>query len=145
MNNDILTTLYENFRTAIPDDLQELLKSCRVRHEMITKYGKEAFLDSENLKFPVINPNTGQPDCRLIYAAYFRSTIFAKKGGSKQNSEEYYRKIQAAAMKLYEKQDCFKILKVQLEHEDVDLMTFTQIFEDHFIVSAELEQDLAEL
>lgn len=127
--DNILEKVYENFKNTIPDDLKILLKSKRVREEMLTKYGKEAFLDPDLMKFPVINPNTGKLDCRLIYAAYFRSTVFAKRGGTGMATEEYYRAIQAKAMHLYEKQNCYASLKVQLDHETIDILTFTQLFE----------------
>lgn len=132
MDNKINTfeLLYENLKTKIPKDLSDLLKSTRVRKEMLKKYGKTAFLDPKDLKFPVINPNTGNLDCRLIYAAYFRSTIHAKRGGSSKQPKEYYLKIQAAALKLYDGHECYHTLKVQLDHEINDLLTFTRIFED---------------
>ena len=34
------------------------------------KYGDKAFLDPEKLKYPIINPKTGEKDQGLLHAAY---------------------------------------------------------------------------
>lgn len=125
----MIHTIYEEFIKTIPDDLQQMLRSKPVRREMLKKYGERAFLDPVDLKFPVINPNTGVLDCRLIYAAYFRASIFANKGGTKTNTKEYYEKIRNVAIGLYTKENCTDVLKIKLSNEDVDLLTFTQILD----------------
>lgn len=57
----------------LPDDLKEKLQKQTVLREMLAKYGKKAFLIPEELKFPVVIPETGKYDIPLIYMAYLKS------------------------------------------------------------------------
>jgi hypothetical protein len=59
------------------------------RRKMLEKYGKEAFLDPDNLKYPIINPQTGKPDCKLIYSARARALEFHKDDIVKKAEEAY--------------------------------------------------------
>jgi hypothetical protein len=131
MNSHIISQIYEKINTEIPDSVKQQLKSTRVRQEMKKKYKGQVFLDSENLKFPIINPETGKKDCKLIYAAFLRATVHSSRNGSKQQPKEYYDKIRDQAKSLYESEDCSNKLKVKLNKEDIEIgvLHTTDIFE----------------
>jgi len=131
MEGNIISQIYEKINTQIPDDIKHKLKSTRVRHEMLKKYKGQAFLDSTNLKFPVVNPETGHKDCKLIYAAFLRASVHSSKGGSSKQPKEYYDKIRDEAKKLYESEDCSEKLKVKLNKEDIEIgvLNTNDIFE----------------
>lgn len=135
MPYDIEKVIFENLKTMIPESIKDLIKSRKVRQEMLDKYGAKAFLDSKNLKFPVVNPKTGKYDCRLIYAAYIRASMFEKRGGTRQAPKSYYSNIRDKAIKLYESEKCQAKLKVEIHEtgEEIDLMTYVDLFEQDFL------------
>lgn len=57
---------------VIDKDLRSKLSSRRIRRELLQKYGSRAFLYPKKLKFPIINPDTGECDQKLLYAARVR-------------------------------------------------------------------------
>lgn len=132
-SNEILSKIYEKVDREIPKDVKELLASKRVRKEMHQKYGNKSFLDSENLKFPVINPKTGNIDCKLIYAAIARSSIFSNKGGSSLNPKSYYDKIKEKASRLYKSNSCGEKIKAKTNNEntqeEIDILLLSDIFD----------------
>lgn len=125
------TEIFEAIDKEIPESIKEKLKSDKIRKEMLKKYKDKAFLDPKNLRFPVVNPDTGKFDCRLIYAAYIRSSIHASKGGSNKQPKEYYENIKIKAKDLYMKQKCDDKIKIKLSKEDIEigLMELEYIFE----------------
>lgn len=128
----ILSTIFEKVNYAIDEDVKKLLQSQKVRQEMLKKYGEKAFLDPKNLKFPVINPKTGQYDCKLIYACILRASVHSAKGGSSKNPKSYYDNIKTKAVSLYKSQDCSEKLKIKLSEESseqVDILILNSIFE----------------
>lgn len=52
-----------------PKYLRDYLKLITNREKMLKKYGTDAFLDPEGLKFPVMNYKTGKFDINLINSA----------------------------------------------------------------------------
>jgi len=127
----IFSTIFEKINYAIDDDVKQQLKSQKVRQEMLKKYGNNAFLDSKDLKFPVINPKTGGYDCKLIYACILRSAVHSAKGGSSKNPKSYYDNVKEKATNLYKSQNCSEKLKVKLSAEsteEVDILVLNDIF-----------------
>jgi hypothetical protein len=131
MQSNIISLIYEKLNTEIPDSVKQKLKSTKIRQEMKKKYKGQVFLDSENLKFPIVNPETGKKDCKLIYAAFLRATIHSSRNGSKQQPKEYYDNIRNTAKSLYESEGCSEKLKVKLNKEDVEIsiINMNDIFE----------------
>ena len=131
MNSKIISLIYEKVNTEISNSVKEKLRSTRVRQEMKKKYKGQVFLDSENLKFPIINPETGKKDCKLIYAAFLRASIYSSRNGSKQQPKEYYDNIRNKAKTLYESEGCSTKLKVKLNQEDIEIgiIDINKIFE----------------
>lgn len=128
----ILLLITERVHSKIPTKIKNAIKSRAVRKTMLQKYGEKAFLDSENLKFPVINPSDGEYHCALIYAAYIRSNIQSLKGGSKQHPTSYYNKIRDKARLLFKQQDCESKLGIHLSENDkfeIGILEFTEMFE----------------
>ncbi len=126
---NFIDIISEEINAKIPARTKKFLKSTENRESMKQEIGDHAFLDSENKKFPVYNPSTGKIDCKLIYAAYLRSRIWASKGGSGVNSADYYKKINAKAKSMYASNKCEgKIGATLTENDYIDLVSFTEIF-----------------
>jgi len=94
-------------RIAIADRAKEIVRRRGTRRELIEKCGEKAFLDPVNLKFPVVNPLTGdcKPDCKLLYAAYLRA------------NEWHYNDIAAKAKSLYDSNGCAEKTGVKIHEE----------------------------
>ena len=60
------------------------------REQIENKYGKISFLDQDRLKFLIINPDTGKPDCGYIFTAYIRATYWENHQGSTEQNKNYY-------------------------------------------------------
>lgn len=127
-NDNIISMILEKVDYAIDEETKKLLQSTKVRKEMLKKYGAKAFLDPKELKFPVVNPKTGKYDCKLIYAAILRSSVHAAKGGSSKQPKEYYAGIKRKATELYKTHGCAKILKINLNQEELDVLSMGEIF-----------------
>jgi hypothetical protein len=68
---DYLQLLIEKIELSLePKDIN----TNTVKRMMFSKYGKDAFLDYEHLKYPVLNPETGEYDCKVIYNSYLMAT-----------------------------------------------------------------------
>lgn len=128
LNENIISTILEKVDYAIPDEIKILLQSTKVRKEMLKKYGPKAFLDPKQLKFPVINPKTGKFDCKLIYAAILRASVHSSKGGSSKQPKDYYDSIKLKATELYKTKGCAQILKINLNKEELDILSLGSIF-----------------
>ena len=103
-------------KISLPEHIEEKLQKQTVRKEMLVKYGKEAFLIPEELKFPVVNPETGKLDIRLIYIAYLKS----KKWEDEQPS---YKAITEKAKQLFiNNKGPEELLDVQIEESLVDTL-----------------------
>jgi hypothetical protein len=94
--------ILETVKRSLPDTLQKHLSKTSNRKEMLEKFGEKAFLNSKELKYPVINPFTEDYDCRLIYAAYVRS------------KQHKHHDINKKAKQLYDSQNCESEIEIEL-------------------------------
>jgi len=117
--------LTEAIKKLIPNSVKAKLSSRKNRHLLLEKYGNDAFLLPKQLKFPVVNPDTGKPDCALIYAARIRAKQYA---GTKPG----YREVAAKAENLYKQNKCNIKLHIQIHKEsealiDIDLINLIEV------------------
>lgn len=117
--------LTEAIKKLIPNSTKSKLSSRKNRQLMLEKYGNDAFLLPKLLKFPVVDPDTGKPDCALIYAARIRAKQYA---GVKPG----YREIANKAEKLYKANKCDIKLHIQIHKEsedviDIDLIQLIEV------------------
>jgi len=105
INGDLLVEALE--RIKLPKSLKRKIMKPTVRHLMKQKCGNKAFLLPDEEKFPVMDPDTCQYDCRLIFAAYLRANEWKKK-------RPEYKKIAKKAAELYKKLGCEKKLGVKI-------------------------------
>ena len=122
-STDVILT--EVIRKLIPETTRAKLSSRKNRQLMLEKFGKKAFLIPEQLKFPVVDPDSGKYDCTLIYAARIRAKQYA---GVKPG----YREIAAKAEKLFKANNCSTKLNIQLhdgteEKLEIDLVSLVEI------------------
>ena len=113
----IILQLNEEAIREIPDDIQTKLGSKVVRRNMIEKFGPDSFLNASELKYPVVNPDTGEYMCELIYAAYVRSKQYGRNS------------IIEKAKKLFDNCNCSEKLKITLEDEQVGFIDLLELFE----------------
>ncbi|MCK9439482.1 MAG: hypothetical protein WC188_03975 [Candidatus Caldatribacteriota bacterium] len=123
-NDDVDNVLTEAIKTLIPTSLKKKLASKKNRQLMLEKYGDNAFLLPKQLKFPVLDPTTGKPNCALIYAARIRAKQYS---GIKPG----YRELASKAEEMYKENHCSVKLNIQINTEDVtidtDLMNIVNI------------------
>jgi len=113
--NQIITTILRNL---IPIELSNKISSKRDRKLLLDTYGESAFLLPKKLKFPVINPNTGDFDCSLIYAARIRLRQYS------QTKKEYKELIDKADALAY-KNNCNIKIPIQIyDEESNDVIDF---------------------
>lgn len=117
-------TLTESIQNTLPKDFKKFYQSSKNRKEILIKFGKKSFLMPEKLKFPIVNPETGKYDCRLIYAAYLRSLQWSKK-------KPEYVEINKKAKSLYDEFNCSNKIKVHIQDTqiDMDIEQFMNIFD----------------
>jgi len=113
--------ILEAVSRKLPVELKKKLRKPTLRREMLQKCGKKAFLIPEELKFPVMDPDTCQYDCRLIYAAFVRANQWKKKNPR-------YTEVAEKARKLYEKNKCDLKIGVHIRETDeiVELSQFAE-------------------
>jgi len=121
-SDEVLT---EIIKTLIPNNLRSKISSKKNRQLMLEKYGKDAFLLPNQLKFPVVNPDTGKYECSLIYAARIRAKQYA---GVKPG----YREIANKAEELYKSNKCNIKLNIQINNEseklyDIDFINLIEV------------------
>jgi hypothetical protein len=87
----------------LSDNVRKKLATKTARKEMLLKYGDRAFLDSDALRYPVIDPYTGEFDCNLITLAYFNSQ--ARKDST----------VTLKAKNLFKQNKCTVKTSIQLE------------------------------
>ena len=119
--DDVLT---EAIKKLIPNTTKVKLSSRKNRQLMLEKFGKRAFLLPDQLKFPVVDPDTGNIDCGLLYAARIRAKQYA---GVKSG----YREVAARAEKMFKSNSCSTKLNVQIHdgqvEYDIDLAALVEI------------------
>jgi hypothetical protein len=125
---ELIFALLENVDEGIPPEIKKAYSSKKIRQEIVKKYGKNSFLDSENLKFPIVNPQTGQFDCKLIYAAFVKASIWAQKG-SKDKNTEYYKQIKEKAKEAFKKNKCGSSMNITLSENEMDKLGLIDFFE----------------
>lgn len=101
--NNVMT---EAAKKSIPDSLQKKLSSNETRQGMKEKYGDKAFLLPEELKFPVVDPDSGEYNCKLIYAAWIRA------------QQHDYTEVEKEAKDLYRKQGCDEKIEIEIKDHD---------------------------
>lgn len=129
--------LTETAKSSIPFQTKKMLESKEARQEMLEKYGSEAFLLPDELKFPVVNPKTGQPDCKLIYAARIRALQF-------KDRKPGYNEVAKKAEELYQSNGCQKRINIQIkEHESVyDLVELLNLLELDFAEEESMDKGI---
>lgn len=98
--------ILEALSSKIPKDLSKKLSKIDVRRDLKEKYGKDAFLKPSELKYPVINPDSGEYDCRLIYAARVRALQYKEQ------------EITDKAEKLFTFNQCNEKLDIKIHDDD---------------------------
>lgn len=106
----------EEVQKLIPVQLKKDLQKREFRERLLQLHGTKAFLDPDNLKYPVFDQNGF--NCSLCYAAYLRS---------KQNNQI---ELASKAKKLFSKYDCENSLNIHIaENQSLDFITFIDLFE----------------
>jgi len=106
----------EEVQKLIPLQLKKDLQKREFREKLLQNHGTKAFLDPNNLKYPVFDQNGF--NCSLCYAAYLRS---------KQNKQM---ELSNKAKKLFSKYDCENNLNIHIgENQSLDFITFIDLFE----------------
>lgn len=105
---DIYDQILEEINNKIDDRLKKRLQSKIFRRQMLEKCGKKAFLLPNQMKFPIMNPDTCEIDCKLLYAAYVRARQWSGKTPG-------YREIANKAKELLRETKCDKKIAVHLE------------------------------
>ena len=80
------------------------------KQNIANKIGKNSFLDSDNLKFLIKNPDTDNFDCNYIFTAFIRASFWESKSGSNLNNKVYYSHIKSKARNLFKNHKCQKII-----------------------------------
>jgi len=75
----------------------------------------KAFLDSKNLKFPIVNPKTCDVDCKVLMASYYALQKVPKASGVLDMLQE--------ARDLMHKHGCSRNIRVKFENLEMDLDT----------------------
>jgi len=119
-----LNQIFEDVKHQIPKITKKLISGKINRKSLLEKFGKDAFLLPKKLKFPVINPQTGKYDCKLLYAAYVRARQYSDK------IPEYV-DIANKAKKLLEQNKCSMNIAIEGITESIDLSFLLE----HVIIS----------
>jgi hypothetical protein len=124
ITEDIFDQIIEEVEKKIPDEIKNKVMSPAMRRQLFEKHGEKAFLFPEKMKFPVIDPNTGNYDCRLLYAAYLRANQHKK-------SFPEYNEVVQKAKELFKINNCFNSVGIKIEGESViDIESFIYLFEE---------------
>ncbi len=107
---------------SLPTNIQKQISKASTRNEMLEKYGNKAYLLPEKLKFPVVSPDTGEYNCKMIYAARARALQYAGR-------KPEYKDIAKKAENLYNQLNCSQKMNVKLNEEIMDIVEFLQILE----------------
>jgi hypothetical protein len=104
-------------KKLIPTELKRKLQSKEFRENLLKLHGEKAFLDPNNLKYPIYDEHGF--NCGLCYAAYLRT---------KQNN---FSDINIKSIKkLFEKNNCEQSLSIHIgEGQEMDFITFIDLFE----------------
>jgi len=93
--------------TVIPRALKKQIQDKDSREKLLAEHGEKAFLLPEELKFPIIDPRSGQTSCKLLYAAKIRARQFGLN------------EIEEKATDMFDKCSCDTRVNIRLEeHEE---------------------------
>lgn len=110
LNAARLRVLINQIERRIPKRITDFYKNENHRRMVAVKYGADkAFLDSDNLKFTVIDPANGQYRCDLITVSLFKAMWNCHRPTKKPLS--YYVDILNQAKDLYKHIGCQDILE----------------------------------
>jgi len=135
LSDNELEELFEQVRKTgnkrlLDSQLKKLIRSKKIRKEMIIKCGSKAFLYPEELKFPVQAPviKNGKVQkcayhCGLIVAAYYRANQWKHK-------HPEYEKIAKKALELYRKLDCEKTVPIKIHINEADFRDIILIIDE---------------
>lgn len=119
----------KSFINNLLEDASDLIIPKSIKKEITGNKNREEMEDNEFLlpsekKFPIINPKTKKPDCRLIYAARLRARQF-------MNEKPEYKEIYDKATKLFNSEKCSQTLDIKLEEHNkhYDLLELMDILE----------------
>jgi len=119
-NKEYLSLLLnEATSLIIPKNTKKLLSDKVIRENLLKTHGNEAYLSPSDMKYPIINPETGKPDCKLIYAARLKA--------KEKNEKDIYNK----ATELFKSNKCNQILDVKVEghQKNYDLLELLDLIE----------------
>lgn len=104
-----LKVLIHRIETKIPDRITEFYKKPDHRRMIAVKYGAEkAFLDSNELKFVLLDPSNGKYDCKLVLLSIFKALWNCHRNTKKPKS--YYVKMLKKGQDIYKEIGCHDIL-----------------------------------
>lgn len=103
------------------------VSSKKDRQKLLEQFGEKAFLVPDQFKFPIINPNTGNYDENLIYAALIRIKQY-------KNKKPEYNSILEKAESLYSQYNSGEKIKIEIISDgdskyETDLYLFLDIFQ----------------
>jgi hypothetical protein len=136
---EILEVTADTLDKAIPTELRAKLKDKNYRKELLKLVGRTAFLDPDNLKFPVKDEN-GKHVCQLIYAAYLRAKMNIGRSNRKnQVPDSFYQSIANKAQILFKSTNCDESMRINLHEDDSEnYVDFFGLFDLSQISNTEL-------
>lgn len=114
---EILEITADTLDKAIPIELRQKLKDTNYRKSLLKLVGRTAFLDPDNLKFPV-KDEKGKYVCQLIYAAYLRAKINIGRTRKNQVPDSFYQSIANKAQILFKSTNCDQSMRINLHEDD---------------------------
>jgi hypothetical protein len=115
----------EAIKMIISQGIKSKISSRKNRQKMLENFGEDAFLLPTKLKFPIMNPTTGEYDCSLLYIAMIRTKQYS---GIKTG----YRELHQKAKRLFNENGCQNKFIVRIhdniEPTDLDLADIVEIF-----------------
>ncbi|MEM4385319.1 MAG: hypothetical protein QXD03_02090 [Candidatus Anstonellales archaeon] len=107
--DDDLEMIFEEVKRKIPTKIKRVIKTRSGRNTLKEKCGDKAFLMPEKMKFPIYDPETCKPDCRLLLAAYTRARQWSGK-------KPHYREIASRAKELMKRNGCSSKIGITVEN-----------------------------
>jgi hypothetical protein len=105
-----LKVLIHRIEARIPDRIKDFYDDTENRRRISIKYGADkAFLDSNELKFVVIDPTNGKYRCDLVLLAIFKALWNIHRNTKKPTA--YYKNMLHKAKDLYKTISCQDILE----------------------------------
>jgi len=104
--------------------LPKKFRSPAIRRKILQECGDSAFIDPKNMNYPTVNPDTCEPDCKVLLASYYG---LKKLAGVKVGASDMYHK----AKNLLHENNCTSKIGVHIEglEEVIDLDTILFLLE----------------